>query len=211
MPIATKIKPLPAIAQSSATDLNWRQMLGKRQFYVAYGFVFGASVPAFILLSHAGYLSGGIGSEDAYVLAWLTSVFGVANAVGRMSAGIVSDYLGRKKILLISLFIETIGLALLVFFANGMLLLGIVFGLIGYAFGAAMGVMPAWVSDQFGIRHSGLNYGILITGVSIAGILGPMGFLGLEKMTGSQDSALAVFLVVLGVLVVLISADRKIR
>ena len=208
-PIQEKLEQSKGILKSGLNDLNWHQMLGTRRFYVVYCFVFCASVPAFTLLSHADYLSGGISSVDVYALAWMTSLFGVANVIGRMSAGVISDCFGRQTALVMSLFTEMIGLVILMIFSGSTFLLGAVFALIGYAFGAAMGVIPAWVSDLFGTRNSGLNYGIAITGVSVAGVLGPIGFLGLEQIMGSRSLTITGCLVVLSLLSLVIGFDRK--
>lgn len=196
---------------SSPSNLTGREMIGTRQFYIVYGFVVASSVPALTLLSHADYLSGEIARQNAYVLAWLTSIFGIANVFGRMSAGVVSDWVGRKAVLLMSLLMEILGLLLLMLHAEDCLLFGAVFVLVGCAFGCAMGVIPAWVSDQFGLRYAGLNYGIIITGVSVAGILGPMGFLYLEQTLSSRSLTLTSCIAVLCVIAASVFADKKIR
>lgn len=210
-PIARQSGHAATDAERSSVDMTWKQMIATRQFYLVYFFIIATATPALILLSHADYLSGEIGRAHAYALAWLTSIFGVANALGRMSAGAVSDYLGRRKVVLMTLATEMAGLLLLTLHVGSMFAFGVVFALIGYAFGAAMGVMPAWVSDLFGSRHGGLNYGIVITAVSAAGVLGPIGFLYLEQTMQSQSPALLICMVVLAAVAAAVAIDEKIR
>ena len=46
--------------------------------------------------------------------------------------------------------------------------------LIGFSYGSFMGIYPAFTSDQFGVKYSALNYGILFIGFSLAGVVGPL-------------------------------------
>jgi OFA family oxalate/formate antiporter-like MFS transporter len=43
---------------------------------------------------------------------------------------------------------------------------------IGLSFGGVMGVFPSIVTEQFGARYFGLNYGIMFTGYSMAAFFG---------------------------------------
>jgi OFA family oxalate/formate antiporter-like MFS transporter len=87
------------------------------------------------------------------------------------SGGAVSDKIGRQDVLLCG----CIGAAARRFsLAKASAVLGFALAMtgIGVSFGGVMGVFPSIVTEQFGARHFGLNYGIMFTAYSIAPFFG---------------------------------------
>lgn len=101
------------------------------------------------------------------------ALYAVANFLGRMSWGSLSDRMGRGKALSLAFLIQTV-----VFFAfekltNPMLLLTGK-SLVGFTFGGMLAMFPAVCADLFGLKNLGVNYGILFTAWGVGGTIGPL-------------------------------------
>lgn len=125
----------------------------------------------------------------------LAIVFTLANSVGPItliSGGYINDRLGPRWV------IAAGG----VIFGGGMFLSGLAEGMpvVGLCFGAFMGVFPGFTADQFGTKHSSVNYGIMFIGFAAAGYVGPTIMSTVYGKTGSYVPAfwIAIGLAVVG-------------
>ncbi|MEF9990322.1 MAG: OFA family MFS transporter [Christensenellaceae bacterium] len=98
-------------------------------------------------------------------------VTGIASAAGRLTAPWLSDKIGRRNVLFL-LYGITIACILLLTFAQGYLFI-ILIALIAYAFGGSAGVFPAIAADYYGTKNIGMNYGLVMIGFAISGLLFP--------------------------------------
>jgi OFA family oxalate/formate antiporter-like MFS transporter len=100
-------------------------------------------------------------------------VLGLFNAAGRLSWGSVSDYLGRKWILMVMSLVSIV--ACLGFLRQPGGFWGALAGLCIAAFGYAgfLALMPAFTADYFGPKNVGGNYGILFSAWGICGFVVP--------------------------------------
>jgi MFS family permease len=120
-----------------------------------------------------------------FVFVALLAIF---NASGRIVAGIVSDYIGR---------VVTIGLVcvmqalVMFFFSQFSTIGGFVLGsaVVGFSYGACLSLFPATVSDYWGTKNLGLNYGILFTAWGVGGVFGPILAGKIADATGSYAGA----------------------
>jgi MFS transporter, OFA family, oxalate/formate antiporter len=87
------------------------------------------------------------------------SVIGVASAVGRLLMGAVSDYLGTRKSLALSLAIESAAIVLILLSNNQWMLYisGILFG---FGYGGHAPQFPAIMREIFGVKRMGRNLGL---------------------------------------------------
>ena len=123
----------------------------------------------------------------------VVSILALFNAAGRVSAGFVSDKIGRVNTLALMLVFAILGLGLLYFSGKGdiaQFYIGV--SIVGMCFGSFMGVYPGFTADQFGPKHSGFNYGIMFIGFGLAGVIGPMLMTNVYKASGSYQSAFMV-------------------
>ena len=101
-------------------------------------------------------------------------VLAIGNAAGRVVAGVVSDWIGRKGTLLIVTLLQA-GCMLLSIpvTQQGQYALGIVLlaTMIGFNYGANLCLFPAFIKDLCGLKHFGVNYGILFTSWGIGGFV----------------------------------------
>jgi OFA family oxalate/formate antiporter-like MFS transporter len=77
---------------------------------------------------------------------------------------------------------------------------------IGAVFGGFMSTMPTIITERYGLKNFGVNYGITFIGFSLAAIFGPMTAATVRMSTGSYTDAfwIALGLNVLGLIFALI-------
>jgi OFA family oxalate/formate antiporter-like MFS transporter len=105
--------------------------------------------------------------------AW--AVFGsIANGIGRIVWGSLSDKLGRKACLFLMCLFQ--GIIMLAFYYMGGSEWGLYVGamIIGFNFGGNFSLFPTATADFFGAKSVGLNYGWVFTAYGVGGIVGPI-------------------------------------
>ena len=92
---------------------------------------------------------------------------------GGCSSGWLSDTLGRLNTLRIVLAISTLAMPAL--YRSGAHVAALYAGVFAvyFCYGTQASVNPAMVSDFWGTRHAGVNYGIFFSAWGAAGIIGP--------------------------------------
>lgn len=96
----------------------------------------------------------------------------ISNLCGRLVIGKLCDKLGEAKTLAGILVITILALLGLKFAANQvMFIICLIF--LGAAFGGVLVVYPPLSSKQFGIKNSGINYGIMFFAYAVGSLFGP--------------------------------------
>jgi MFS family permease len=101
------------------------------------------------------------------------ALYAVANFLGRLCFGPLSDRWGRSKALSLAFFIQTVTFFAFEKLTNPTLLL-VGKSLVGFTFGGMLAMFPAACADYFGLKNLGANYGILFTAWGVGGIVGPL-------------------------------------
>jgi OFA family oxalate/formate antiporter-like MFS transporter len=111
---------------------------------------------------------------SAYAGTAMAVFYSLANGVGRIVWGSVSDKIGYKLSLVIMCAIQ--GVVMLLFYAMGgtPVLLYLAALLIGFNFGGNFALFPMATSDMFGATNLGRNYGFVFTAYGVGGIFGPI-------------------------------------
>ncbi len=106
--------------------------------------------------------------------------FSLANGIGRVAWGTLSDKLGRKTSVLIMALSQGIIVLLFTKMAATPVLLYLGATIIGFNFGGNFALFPAFTADLFGDKNVGLNYPYVYLSYGVGGILGPVlgGMLG---------------------------------
>jgi MFS family permease len=120
----------------------------------------------------------------------------VANGLGRLFWGAVSDRIGRNLA-----FLLVYGTQVAVFSVVGgvssLPLASILFAVVLLGYGGGFGTMPSFAADYFGTRYLGAVYGFLLTAWAAAGLVGPFFAARVKDATGSYAGALPVVAAVL--------------
>ena len=170
-------------AGGDSSALRPSQMLKSPQFYGLWVmFVFsgmaGLMTIGIIKLFGIEALQGrgGLPAEQASAIAGtaMAIFYSIANGLGRIIWGTLSDKIGRK----ISLFLMCAlqGVMMLLFYMMGanqyLLYLGAT--IIGFNFGGNFALFPTATADFFGTANVGMNYPWVFTAYGIGGIIGPI-------------------------------------
>jgi len=178
----------PPVAKAGAkpaagtVDFKSGHMLATPQFYmILFTFAFGASaglmsIGLMKLWPMKALTAGGIDEATASGLAGtaMAVFFSLANGLGRIAWGMLSDKLGRKLSIMIMMATQGVFVILFQWVAGTPALLFLFAALIGFNFGGNFALFPTITADTFGTKYVGQNYGWVFLAYGAGGIFGPM-------------------------------------
>lgn len=180
----------PLVGEAIPTGKNYKEMLKEPNFWILWAVYAFAATSGMMVIGHAANLASyySLGAGAVIVM-----VVGLANTLGRIFWGSVSDKLGRYKTVMMMFVVSGTGLMLLNFttslgkFAG---ILGLVF--IALSFGGFLGSFPGITAENWGASKSASNYGWMFTAYGIAAIFGPSLASSIRESTGSYSMALVI-------------------
>jgi len=133
----------------------------------------GSGAGLMVISSISGMAKKSMG-EHAFVA---VAIMAIGNAGGRITAGTLSDRIGRRWTLFIVLLFQ----AVLMFAAipitaskdSAGVVVVIMAALIGANYGANLSLFPSMTKDLWGLKSFGMNYGILFTAWGVGGLVLP--------------------------------------
>lgn len=173
--------PAPAAGQAApvAVDKDWKGMIKDPVFYVMFLMLVCGAFFGLMMISQCSLVAQRMIGVEVTAAATIVSILALCNAAGRVLCGFISDKIGSINTMTIALVLAVIGLGLIYMSGYGsaapsksVFILGIC--LVGFCFGAYMGVFPGFTAGQFGMKNNSLNYGVMFIAFSVAGVLGPM-------------------------------------
>ncbi len=176
--------PAPKAGKTALGSLDFTsgQMLAKPQFYMIFlCFVFGAgaglmSIGLMKAFPMKAMMAGGMDWKSASAAAGtaIAVFFSLANGIGRIAWGALSDKLGRKLSIIIMMAVQGVVVILFQWMAGTPALLFLGATLIGFNFGGNFALFPTITADTFGSKHLAQNYGWVFLSYGVGGIFGPM-------------------------------------
>ena len=182
--------PQPRAGQvvAGATDFTSSEMLRTPQYYmILLTFVFGASAGLMsigLMKLFPMHALQGAGFDEKTASGIAGTAMGVfyalANGIGRIAWGTISDKLGRKPSIVLMTASQGVVVILFQWMAGNEAFLYVGATLIGFNFGGNFALFPTITADTFGARYVGQNYGWVFLAYGVGGILGPIlgGMLG---------------------------------
>ncbi len=161
-------------ADNPCHALSPAEMLQARPFYLIWFlFACGAGAGLMIISKMAKIVHMQAGLTLGFVL---VAVLAAGNGFGRIGAGWISDHFGRKRTLLACFLSQAILILLLSQVQQNTWLasypvLVLLSLFIGACYGANLALFPALTKEYFGIRHFGVNYGLVSTAWGMGGFL----------------------------------------
>jgi len=202
--VATSAAAPPQATPPAQQGVAPREMLRQAQFWwlwIIYSI--GAGAGLMVIGSVSGMAKKSMGDWAFLAVA----VLAVGNAGGRILAGGLSDRLGRKQTLLLVLGLQ----AMLMFAAIPITgspgvpgpLVVLLAALIGANYGAILALFPSFTKDLWGLKHFGMNYGLLFTAWGVGGLLLPR---LQQTLTAHSGGSFTASLVTAGLLLLLAAA-----
>ena len=196
-----------------AKDMNWRQMLGTKSFYLMLLTLTCGAFAGMMIISQASPIAQQMMGFTPARAAVVVSLLALFNMLGRLASGMLSDKLGALGTMRLTFAVSVLAGVMLFFCKEGIdLLFYAGLALAGFGFGSIMGIYPGFTAKKFGRKYNSVNYGIMFIGFALAGILGPMIMNFLKGMTGRYQPAflVAAALGVVGeILIALLSKVRE--
>ena len=141
-------------------------------YFMWFGFGFGSSAGLLIISQLVPFArSQGI---PGVALATITLAVGaIGNVSGRIVSGWLSDVLGRLNTLRVMLAISTVAIPVMYWAGAHVFAVYVMVFIVYFCYGAQASVNPAAISDFWGTKNAGTNYGLVFTAWGVAGIIGP--------------------------------------
>ena len=190
--VPTNFSPEAASVNGGAQDMSWPRMLTTLNFWLLCVLYFTGAFSGLMVASQASSIAQQLTGLTAAAASVVVGVFGLTNATGRLFWGAVSDRIGRFQALALMFLITAA--VMFSFSALGAVWIGLVvaIALVGLCYGGYLGIFPSLCADAFGSRNLMVNYGILFSGFSVAGILGPRISASLRESTGGYAESFVV-------------------
>jgi len=168
-----------------------REIVKTATFYgIWLAYVLG-TMGGFIAISLAAKYGEEVVALDSATAALATSLFAVFNGIGRPTFGSICDRIGVKKgavisflLILIASLTATQSTTLVPYLAS--------FAILWFTFGGWLAIAPTATSSFFGLKHQGVNYGIVFTAYGAGALIGPSLAGYIYQSTGTYYSAFLV-------------------
>ena len=147
-----------------------REMMHTKVFY-ASAITMALAVPAYVLVNPLMKSLGmerGLTSAQALAGVMIASF---ANIIGRFAMPWLSDRTGRKAVIRVMYVLAMVSVVGLIAARGGLFILLI--SIVCLVYGGVVSVFPVLVSDHFGMKYQGMNFGAVMLGYGLISILCP--------------------------------------
>ena len=152
-------------------DFEWHETIRTAAFkklWLVFAFISFSGLMIIGQLAKIGIEQASV--SNAYML---IGTYAVGNFCGRILCGVISDRVGRLQTIL-TLYLIQLGAYAAFSWLVTPLTLAAGVALVGFTFGGMLTLLPSITGDYFGIRNFGVNFGMMLTGSGLGGLLGPL-------------------------------------
>lgn len=179
------VPPVPASGGGSAVNLSAMQMIRTPKFWVLWVMYTIGCVAGLMIIGHASPIAQEKIGLSPEVAAGAVAFLGLANTLGRMFWGAISDKIGRYNAVIL-MYLVTGGMLLMLNAAGSYWTFVISSMGVALGFGGFMGIFPSITADNFGTRHLGTNYGVMFTAYGLAAFVGPRLAASVKQSSGGD-------------------------
>ncbi len=152
-------------------DLSWKAMIKTPKFYGLWCMYALASAAGLMIIGNITSIAAlQANITDA---AYLVAILAIFNSGGRVAAGILSDKIGGLKTLFIAFLLQGANMMLFAIYQDSFTLM-IGAAITGIGYGTLLAVFPSLITDYYGLKNYGANYGVLYTAWGVSGVIGPI-------------------------------------
>lgn len=142
---------------------------------------------------------------DAITAANAVTVVAVANLIGRLVMGILSDKISTIRVVTLGQVVCLIGMVMLNFMHLGEYAFFVALGCVAFNFGGHLTTYPSLVAEFFGLNNVTKNYGVIYLGFGIGSFLGSV----IASLFGGFQATFWVIFVLLIISIVLSLTVRR--
>jgi OFA family oxalate/formate antiporter-like MFS transporter len=165
--------PTPAVAAEvgEGCGLTPIEMLQKPQFYLIY-VIFVAMASGYLMVTaQAKPFAKDVGIA-ANIVVLAVTLHSIANGLGRVVWGFLSDKLGRENAMVIDFIICGLAVALLPVLGHNPVFFVLLVVVAMFSFGPIFAFFPPITADRFGTPYLATNYGFVYSAKGVGGIVG---------------------------------------
>jgi OFA family oxalate/formate antiporter-like MFS transporter len=155
-----------------AADKTWKEMLRTPNYYVIVGIFAIGSTSGLMIMGHAAPIIQETLKVSSSTAAFVVGLIAIANTIGRLFWGWLSDRIGRYLTINILFVIVIFSMAIMATMSQVLLFVAMILA-IGLCYGGFAALMAPLTADTFGIKHLSENYGFMYFAYGIGGVLGP--------------------------------------
>ncbi|MGA2468321.1 MAG: MFS transporter [Thermodesulfobacteriota bacterium] len=134
----------------------------------------------------------------------LAGIIGAASIIGRISAGFLSDKVGRKRVLITEFYVQLITFIWLLF-STRIWMLFLFVALFGLSSGGWAGVIAAFPADYFGFKATGSIFGFANTLAGVGVAIGP--YVGGYIFDSTRSYTYMILMCIMATIAAIISAS----
>lgn len=152
-------------------EFDWHEMVKTANFYKIWLMFFFSASAGLMILGHVATIAKIQADwENGF---YLVILLAVCNTLGRIAGGTLSDRFGRIGMMKAVFFVLAANLAVFSLYVSlPLIIMGVI--VTGLCYGAIITLFPLATSDFYGVKHLGVNYGLVMTAWGSAGIFGPI-------------------------------------
>lgn len=151
-------------SSSLPTDSTPLKIISSSLFWKIWLLYFCASGAGLMVIGSVAGMAGASMGAKAF---WAVALVALGNALGRITAGAISDHIGRENTLMGFLVMQAISMFMAIRIVDGTIggaaTIVSMAVLIGFNYGTNLALFPALTKDLWGIENFGMNYGLLFT------------------------------------------------
>jgi MFS transporter, OFA family, oxalate/formate antiporter len=158
--------------------INAKEFLSSKIFKKLFFGIFLGTFAGLLIIGSLKIIGGQFNISTHYLVVGV-SIFAVANFLGRLLWGLMSDYLGASLSIFLALLVQAVAILLLNIVHLSAVSYLILAFFIGFGFGGNFVLFAKETAQLFGVKNLGIIYPYVFLGYAIAGIAGPFsgGFL----------------------------------
>ncbi|GEQ33673.1 OFA family MFS transporter [Marinilactibacillus psychrotolerans] len=150
------------------------QMIKTKSFYLIWVIYLTGTITGLLVIGLAKDIGMDVAGLAPAIAANAVALAAIFNALGRITWGILSDKLGRLRVISVMFGLTAVAVGLLSTITPNTWLFFSIVAIIAFCFGGFLAVIPPLTSDYYGIKNLGANYGLVYQGYGIAALVGPM-------------------------------------
>ncbi|SDK94454.1 L-lactate MFS transporter [Natronincola ferrireducens] len=163
-------------SNNSMDDCNYKvgEMMKTKSFYLLWVMYLFGCMSGLLVIGLAQDIGVQLANLEVSVAANAVAMIALFNAAGRLIWGMLSDKIGRIKVVFMMFTITAVAMIAMSIISLNFLTFFICLAGIAFCFGGFLAVFPTITGEFYGMKNLGANYGIIYQAYGIAALVGPV-------------------------------------